>query len=61
MECRRGRFFAIACLGKKDVIAYENLANIANKELKLGLFDWVKELSKSNQTRCGVSPLYLMS
>ena len=29
--------------------------------LKIGLFDRVKELSKSNQTRCGVSPLYLKS
>ena len=27
--------------------------------LKIGLFDWVKELSKSNQTRQGVSPVFL--
>ena len=29
--------------------------------LKIGLLDRVKELCKPNQTRCGVSPLYLKS
>ena len=29
--------------------------------LKMSLFQWVKNLSKSNETRYGVSPVYLAS
>ena len=55
--------FAIACLGKKLVfhteICYSN--NFAIIVLKIGLFRRVKELSKWNQTRYGVSPVYIES
>ena len=43
VEGKTKRIFGIACLGKKF----------------LGLFHRVKELSKSNQTRYGVSPGYV--
>ena len=53
--------FAIACLGKKLVFHTEICEFRKYRILKIGLFRRVKELSKSNQTRYGVSPVYLES
>ena len=55
------RIFAIACLGKKSVFHTEICEFRKLRILKIGLFRRVKELSKSDQTRYGVSPVYLES
>ena len=61
LECKTKRFFGIACLGKKLVFHTEICEFRKQRILKIGLFRFsrVKELSKSNQTRYGVSPVYL--
>ena len=63
VESKTKEIFAIACLGKKLVchteISYSN--NFAIIILKIGLFRRIKELSKWNQTRYGVSPVYAES
>ena len=57
LECKTERIFDIACLGEKFVFHTE-ICEIRDKRiLKIGLFHWVKELSKSNQTRYWVSPV----
>ena len=59
LECKTKRFFAIACLGKK-LDFHTGICEFRDKRiLKIGLFHGVKELSKSNQTRDGVSHVYL--
>ena len=55
------RFFAIACLGKKLVFHTEICDLFKSLVLKYSTFDRVKELSKSNQTCYGVSPVYINS
>ena len=59
LECKTKRIFGIACLGKKLVCHTEICEFRKQRILKIGLFRRVKELSKSNQTRYGVSPVYL--
>ena len=59
IECKTKRIFGIACLGKKLVFHTENCEFRKLRILKIGLFRRVKELSKSNQTRYGVSQVYL--
>ena len=59
LEAKTKRYFAIACLGKKLVFHTEICEFRKQRILKIGLFGRVKELSKSNQTRYGVSPVYL--
>ena len=59
LECKTKRIFGIACLGKKLVFHTEICEFRKQRILKIGLFRRVKELSKSNQTRYGVSPVYL--
>ena len=51
--------FGIACLGKKLVFHAELFEFREKGILKVGLFHRVKELSKPNQTRNGLSPVYL--
>ena len=57
LECKTKRIFGIACLGKKLVFHTEICEFRKQRILKIGLFRRVKELSKSNQTRYGVSPV----
>ena len=61
LESRTKRIFAIACLGKKLLLQSE----ISSYSLILFSKKWkfyrVKELFKSNQTRYGVSHVYLES
>ena len=59
LECKTKRIFGIACLGKKLVFHTEICEFRKQRILKKGLFRRVKELSKSNQTRYGVSPVYI--
>ena len=59
LEAKTRRILAIACLGKKFVFHTEICEFRKQRILKIGLFRRVKELSKSNQTRYGVSPVYL--
>ena len=59
LECKTKRIFGIACLEKKLVFHTEICEFRKQRILKIGLFRRVKELSKSNQTRYGVSPVYL--
>ena len=59
LECKTKRIFVIACLGKKLVFHTEICEFRKLRILKIGLFRRVKELSKSNQTRFGVSHVYL--
>ena len=53
------RIFGIACLGKKLAFDTEICYYFEYFFSKIGLFDRVKELFKSNQTRYGVSPGYV--
>ena len=53
--------FAVACLGKKLVFQTEICDLFTSVIFKYSFFDRVKELSKFNQTRYGVSPVYIES
>ena len=61
LESRTKRIFAIACLGIKLVLQSEICEYFEYLISKIGLFHRVKELFKSNQTRYGVSRVYLES
>ena len=61
LESRTKRIFAIASLGKKLVLQSEICEYFEYLISKIGLFHRVKELFKSNQTRYGVSRVYLES
>ena len=61
LECIAKRIFGIACLGKKLVFHTEICDNFKYLILKYSIFHPVKELSKSNQTWYGVSPVYIES
>ena len=61
VESRTKRIFAIACLEKKFVFQSEICEYFEYLISKIGLFHRVKELFKSNQTRYGVSHVYLES
>ena len=61
VESKTKRIFAIACLGKKLVFHTEICDYFKYLILKIGLFRRIKELSKWNQTRYGVSPVYVES
>ena len=52
---------AIACLGKKLILQSEFCDYFEYLISKIGLFRRIKELFKSNQTRYGVSRVYLES
>ena len=54
LECKTKRIFAIACLGKKLVFHSEIGEYFDYLISKIGLFDRVKELFKSNQSGYGV-------
>ena len=59
VECKTKGIFVIACLGKKLVFHTEICYYFKYIILKIGLFDRVKELSKSDQTGYGVYHVYL--
>ena len=59
VESKTETIFGIACLGKKLVFDTEICYCFEYFFSKIGLFDRVKELFKSNQTRYGVSPGYV--
>ena len=59
LESKTERIFGIACLGKKLAFDTEIFYNFEYFFSKIGLFDRVKELFKSNQTRYGVFPGYV--
>ena len=61
LDCKTKRIFAIACAGKKLVFRTEICEFREYRILKIGLFHRVKDLSKSNQTRYGVSLVYIKS
>ena len=61
VESKTERIFGIACLGKKLAFDTENCYYFEYFFSKIGLFDRVKELFKSNQTRLGASPVYVES
>ena len=61
LDCKTKRIFAIACAGKKLVFRTEICEFREYRILKIGLFHRVKDLSKSNQTRYGVSHVYIKS
>ena len=61
MESKTTRISAIARLGKKLFLHTEICEYREQRILKIGLFHRVKELSKSNQNRHGVSPVYIES
>ena len=61
LDCKTKRIFAIACAGKKLVFRTEICEFREYRILKIGLFRRVKDLSKSNQTRYGVSLVYIKS
>ena len=61
VESRTKRILAIACLGKKLVLQSEICEYFEYLISKIGLFHRVKELFNSNQTRYGVSRVYLKS
>ena len=61
LECKTKQIFAIACLGKKLVFYTEICDSFEYLIFKYSIFDWVKKLFKSNQTRYGVSPVYIES
>ena len=61
IESETKKVFAIACLGKKLVIHTEICDLFKSLILIYSIFHWVKELSKSNQTWYGVSPVYIES
>ena len=55
VESQTERIFGIACLGKKLVFDTEICYYFEYFFSKIGLFDRVKELLKSNETRYGIS------
>ena len=59
LESKTKRFFGIACLENKLVFHTEICEFREERILKIGLFHRVKDLSKLNQTRYGVSHGYL--
>ena len=63
LDYKTKRIFAIGCVGKKLVFQTEICGlfriNFDYRILKIGLFRRVKDLSKSKQTRYGVSHAYL--
>ena len=59
LECKTKRVFGIAFLGKKFVFQSEISTYSLILFSKIQNFYWIKELSKSNQTRYGVSHVYL--
>ena len=59
VECKTKRIFGIACRGKKLVFHTEICDYFKYLILKYSIFDRVKELFKSNQTRYEVSPGYV--
>ena len=61
LESRTKRVYAIACLRKNLVLQSEICDYFEYLISKIGLFHRVKELFKSNQTRYGVSRVYLES
>ena len=61
LESKIERIFAIACLGKKFVFQSEIQTYSLILFSKIQKFYRIKELSKSNQTRYGVSHVYLES
>ena len=61
LESKTKRIFAIACLGKKLVFQSEIQTYSLILFSKIQKFYRIKELSKSNQTRYGVSHVYLES
>ena len=61
VESKKEKIFGIACLGKKLAFDTENCYYFEYFFSKIGLFDRVKELFKSNQTRHAGSPVYVES
>ena len=61
LDFKTRRISGIACLGKKLVFHTEICYSFKYIILKVGLFDKVIELSKSNQTRHGMFLEYLES
>ena len=61
LERKTKRFFVIACLQKKFVFQSEISTHSVILFSKIQKFYRFKELFKSNQTRYGVSPVYLES
>ena len=59
LESKTERIFGIACLGKKLAFDTEICDYFEYFFSKIGLFNRVKELFKSNQTRYRVSPGYV--
>ena len=59
VKCKTERIFGIARLGKKLAFDTEICYYFEYFFSKIGLFDRVKELFKSNQTRYEVSPGYV--
>ena len=59
VESKTERIFGIACLGKKLAFDTEICYYFEYFFSKIGLFDRVKELFKSSQTRHRVSPGYV--
>ena len=59
LECRRKRIFAKACLGKKLIFHTEICEFRCWRILTIVVFDWVKMLSKLNQTWYEVSHMYV--
>ena len=59
VESKTERIFGIACLGKKLAFDTEICYYFEFFFSKIGLFDRVKELFKSNQTWYGVYPGYV--
>ena len=61
LKSKTERVFGIACLGKKFVFQSEISTYSLILFSKISKFHRVRELFKSNQTRNGVSPVYLES
>ena len=61
LDCKTKRIFAIACAGKKLVFRMEICEFREYRILKIGLFHWVKDLSKLNQTGHGVYHVFIKS
>ena len=59
LECKAKRFFAIARLGKKLFFHTEICDLFKSLILIYSIFHWIKELSRSNQTRYGEPHRYL--
>ena len=59
LESISKRIFAIACLGKKLALHTEICEFCEERILKIGLFHRAKNFLKLNQTRYGVSHVYL--